>query len=197
MAESAPLLRVYRLKPIEGSNPSLSAMVLSPFALAVCCMALAGCGQQQSEQIKWQLPLSAPVDPHGAQVRPVLPAWVAAQTGQATLILLQKSTDRLMPFTLNIGGESETESIHIKLLGLAHGLRLKAGTYIDDENVHNPAAFVEVSLAGKLIYRGWLYQEFPELFGPDMADWKLWLKGLNIQFSAENASTPMETGTRP
>ena len=32
MAEGAPLLRAYRVKPIEGSNPSLSATFHSPFS---------------------------------------------------------------------------------------------------------------------------------------------------------------------
>ena len=31
MAEGAPLLRAYRVKPIEGSNPSLSAIFHMPF----------------------------------------------------------------------------------------------------------------------------------------------------------------------
>ena len=31
MAEGAPLLRAYRVKPIEGSNPSLSAIFHTPF----------------------------------------------------------------------------------------------------------------------------------------------------------------------
>jgi len=182
----------------EGpNNPSLSAMTFSSFGLVLCCLIIAGCGQQQSEQIEWQLPLSAPVDPHGARVQQALPAWLAEQAGHASFVLLQKSTTRLVSMDLDIGNESETGNIRIKLLGLANGLRLKAGSYIDDENVHNPAAFVEVSVAEKMIYRGWLYQEFPELFGPDMADWKLWLKSINIQVPAEGTSTPMETGTRP
>jgi len=158
---------------------------------------MAGCGQQQSEQIEWQLPLSAPSDPHGARTQQELPAWVAGQAGHASLVLLQKSTTRLTPIDLNVGDKSETGNIHIKLLGLANGLRLKAGSYIDDKNVHNPAAFVEVSLADKMVYRGWLYQEFPELFGPDITDWKLWLKSINIQTPAESISTPTGTDTRP
>ncbi len=197
MAESAPLLRVYRLKPIEGSNPSLSAMILSSAVLVICCLLMSSCGQQQPKQIKWQLPLSAPADPHSARVQQALPAWAADQAGHANLVLLQKSTTRLISMGLDTGAESDAGNIHIKLLGLADGLRLKAGSYIDDESVHNPAAFVEVSLAKKLVYRGWLYQEFPELFGPDMADWKLWLKSISIQAPTGNISTQLETGARP
>jgi len=182
----------------EGpNNPSLSAMIRSRFVLVLCCLVMVSCGQQKSEQIEWQLPLSAPSDPHGAKVEQDLPGWAAEQTGHASLMLLQKSTARITPVELDMGGESEMGNIHLNLLGLANGLRLQAGSYIDDENVHNPAAFVEVSLAGKMIYRGWLYQEFPELFGPDMADWKLWLKSINIQSPVEDTSIPIETGTRP
>ncbi len=197
MAESAPLLRVYRLKPIEGSNPSLSAMMFTSFVLVACCLLLAGCGQQRPKQIKWQLPLSAASGPHGADVQQVLPGWAAGRAGHANLVLLQKSTTRLTPVGLDTGSGLGVGNVHIKLLGLASGLRLKAGSYIDDKNVHNPAAFVEVILAKKLVYRGWLYQEFPELFGPDMVDWKLWLKNINIQIPTENPSSPMEAGTRP
>jgi len=162
-----------------------------------CCLIMVGCGQQGAEKIEWQLPLSAPSDPHGARIQQNLPSWAANQMGHASLMLLQKSTARLTPIDLDIGDESETGTIRIRLLGLAKGLRLKAGSYIDDENVHNPAAFVEVSLADKMIYRGWLYQEFPELFGPDMADWKLWLKNISIQFAVKDTSNPKETDTRP
>jgi len=168
-------------------------MICSQFVLVVCCLIMVSCGQQKSEQIEWQLPLSAPSDPHGSKTEQDLPGWVAGQVGHASLILLQKNTARLMPVELDMGGESEVGNVHFKLLGVANGLRLKSGSYIDDKNVHNPAAFVEVTLADKMIYRGWLYQEFPELFGPDMTDWKLWLKSITIQSSVENTST----GTRP
>jgi len=179
------------------NNPSLSAMIRPRFVLALCCLVMVSCGQQKSEQIEWQLPLSAPSDPHGARVEQDLPGWAAGQTGHASLMLLQESTTRITPVELDMGGKYETGDIHLNLLGLANGLRLQAGSYIDDKNVHNPAAFVEISLAGKMIYRGWLYQEFPELFGPDMADWKLWLKSINIQSPVEDTSKPMETDTRP
>jgi len=170
---------------------------LSRFVLVFCFLMIAGCEQQKSEQIAWQLPLSAPSDPHGAAVQQNLPTWIANQMGHASLMLLQKSTARLMPVELDMGGEFKLGDVHIKLLGLVNGLRLQSGSYIDDKNVHNPAAFVEVSLAGKMVYRGWLYQEFPELFGPDMTDWKLWLKSINIQSPEEDTAIPKETGMRP
>jgi len=113
-------------------------MTFSSFGLVLCCLIIAGCGQQQSEQIEWQLPLSAPVDPHGARVQQALPAWLAEQAGHASFVLLQKSTTRLVSMDLDIGND-----------------------------------------------------------GPDMADWKLWLKNINIQVPAEDISTPKETNTRP
>jgi len=179
-----------------GPN-SASHSIFLRYGLLLVFLFFTACGQQKSEQIEWQLPLSAPSDPHGAMVRQALPDWASVQQGNASLMLLQKSTARIFPLELDMGGESGTMDVHVNLLGLSSGLRLKSGSYIDDENVHNPAAFVEVSLADKVIYRGWLYQEFPELFGPDMADWKLWLKHINIQTPAEDISTPKETNTRP
>ena len=167
-------------------------IILPNFVLIVCCLFMVSCEQQKSEKIEWQLPLSAPSDPHGSAVRQDLPAWAAGQAGHASLLLLQKSTAHKTTVDLDVGGEFDTGKIHFKLLGLANGLRLHSGSYIDDENVHNPAAFVEVSLAGKMIYRGWLYQEFPELFGPDMADWKLRLKSIKIQPLVDDTSNPMK-----
>ncbi len=167
------------------------------FMLVFCCLLVVGCEQQQSEQIAWRLPLSAPSDPHGATVQQNLPTWIANQMGHASLMLLQKSTTHITPIDLDMGGEFQVGDIHLKLLGLVSGLRLQAGSYIDDKNVHNPAAFVEVTQAGKMIYRGWLYQEFPELFGPDMRDWKLWLKSISIQSLEEDAPTPKAANMRP
>jgi len=83
---------------------------------------------------------------------------------------------------------------------LTNGLRLKSGSYIEDENVHNPAAFVEISREDRQVYRGWLYQEFPELFGPDMENWKLSLRGLVIRqddTQEDGEVSEMITGTRP
>ncbi|MDQ6971608.1 MAG: DUF2155 domain-containing protein [Mariprofundaceae bacterium] len=146
------------------------------------------------------MPLAAPNDPHGAAVAQHLPDWAVRTQGKAELVLLEKETARRFTLQLESGTDTAFHGMHFRLLGLATGLRMKSGSYIDDENVHNPAAFVEVSRDKRQIYRGWLYQEFPELFGPDMADWKLWLKGLGISQidpAPEDEASIDTTGTRP
>jgi len=144
-------------------------------------LALPGCGQDESQQIDWQLPLAAPNDPHGATANQMLPTWAAVARGSAELVLLQKNTALRSTLQLVSGTDVDFHGMHFRLLGLAGGLRLKSGSYINDENVHNPAAFVELRRDKRQIYRGWLYQEFPELFGPDMANWKLWLNKVVVE----------------
>jgi len=150
-------------------------------------LALQGCGKNESEQIDWQLPVAASSDPHGDNINQNLPDWATAVQGNIELVLLQKDTARRFTVPLAIGADASFQDMHFRLLGLAEGLRLKSGSYIDDKNVHNPAAFVEIIRADRQIYRGWLYQEFPELFGPDMADWKLWLGKVVINSDTSEA----------
>jgi len=172
-------------------------VVLSIAALPVL---FSGCGDEKTEQIDWQLPLAAPDDPHGATISQPLPGWAEQATGSAELALLQKDTARLFTVGLESGLEVEFRDMHFRLLGLAEGLRMKSGAYIEDENVHNPAAFVEISRKGRQIYRGWLYQEFPELFGPDMANWKVSLRNVSVTKPEEQPASDVSesiTGTRP
>ncbi len=165
------------------------------FVAMAACLLLSSCGSDES-QIHWQLPLTPPDDPHGAQQAQPLPEWVAGRQGSVHLMLLQISTARTFEFDIAMGEVTEQQGVNISLLGLSANLRLKAGTYIEDENVHNPAAYVEVSEKGKLIYRGWLYQEFPELFGPDSPNWKLWLKQVNVLPLPDDAKKTSKLGAR-
>ncbi len=158
-------------------------MKVTKLTIAVLMMLtlLAGCDSHEKETIKWQLPLTAPEDPHGGQDDANgLPEWAAVNEGGAKLMFLQTTTART--FDVEIANR-EKKMFHdwdIMLLGLAKGLRTQTGAFIEDENVHNPAAFVELTYKGKPVYRGWLYQEFPELFGPDITGWKLWLKDVTV-----------------
>jgi len=161
---------------------------------------LNGCGDDKTSQIDWQLPLAAPNDPHGVSANQMLPQWAELTVGTAELSLLQKDTARLFTIELESGLEVDFQGMHFRLLGLTNGLRMKSGSYIEDENVHNPAAFVEISREDRQVYRGWLYQEFPELFGPDMENWKLSLRGLVIHQDETQQDVDVSetlTGTRP
>ncbi|OIO67026.1 MAG: DUF2155 domain-containing protein [Zetaproteobacteria bacterium CG1_02_53_45] len=152
--------------------------------LALCAVALlmfSGCEQKQAEQIEWQLPLEAPEDPHGSQNIDAVPDWAVALPGEAELVWLEKSTTKLTSLTVSLGTAAQLGEWDIQLLGLASGLRVKNSAFLNDENVHNPAAFVQLSKDGKVYYRGWLYENFPELFGMDNLEWKVWLKGITLR----------------
>ncbi|MDT8376420.1 MAG: DUF2155 domain-containing protein [Mariprofundaceae bacterium] len=154
--------------------------------VTVSLLLLSGCGDDDRETIKWQLPLTAPDDPHGGQIdQRVLPEWASAVEGIASLMFLQTTTARSFDVEVAMGEKTMLHDWDVTLLGLARGLRTQAGAFIDDENVHNPAAFVELTYKGELVYRGWLYQEFPELFGPDTPGWKLWLKAVTVRAPLE------------
>lgn len=166
---------------LSGSNPSLFASFMPVMALVAVAVSFSACEQQGPEEISWQLPLSAPEDPHRSDVLQVMPDWAASAVGSVDIALLEKNTARLYKANLAVKGETKLLNTEIKVLGAAAGLRLKSGSYINDEKVDNPAVFVEVSEQGKMVYQGWLYKNFPELFGPDSAEWKLWLEDLHLE----------------
>ena len=184
MAESAPLLRVYRFTPIEGSNPSLSATSVWIGLLLLVLILCSGCEQQKENSIQWQLPLEAPEDMHISKGDANVPAWSAAMQGDVKLMFLHKNTAQTKLVSVTKGQVVRVGKWEVSVLGLASGLRTDHGAFLNDESVHNAAAFVELKLKGKLVYRGWLYQDFPELFGLDDPSWKVWLKEVTIHPSS-------------
>ncbi|GAV20602.1 hypothetical protein MMIC_P1573 [Mariprofundus micogutta] len=148
---------------------------------AVALLMLSACEQKQAEQIEWQLPLEAQEDPHGSQNLAVVPDWAVAIPGEAELVWLEKSTTKTIPSIVSLGTATQVNGWDVQLLGLATGLRVENSAFLNDENVHNPAAFVQISKDGDIHYRGWLYQNFPELFGMDNLEWKVWLKGITLR----------------
>jgi hypothetical protein len=54
---------------------------------------------------------------------------------------------------------------------------------------------VEISKDGNVIYHGWLYQKFPEMFGPDITEWKIWAKDISIQPSSDQPSSGASPST--
>jgi len=148
---------------------------------------LTACEQEQAKKIQWQLPLEAPEDPHGSKPSvSIVPDWAIARQGEAEVVWLQKSTTRKMSTQTALGGVSHVEDWTIQLLGLATGLRVKGGAFLNDENVDNAAALIEIRHNGDIKYRGWLYEKFPELFSMDDQEWKVWLKGITLRPLPEN-----------
>jgi len=162
------------------NNRALSIRLMPTVGVLLFGLISSGCEQQRQEEISWQLPLSAPEDPHGSDVLQQMPDWATAVSGSAVLVLLEKNTARVYKSEVSVGDTAVILSTEITVLGAASGLRLKSGSYINDGKVDNPAVFVEVTEQGTTVYRGWLYEKFPELFGPDAATWKLWLEVLHI-----------------
>ncbi|RMH60532.1 MAG: DUF2155 domain-containing protein [Zetaproteobacteria bacterium] len=144
-------------------------------------LALFGCDEQPERKIKWHEPLATGNDPH-ATIHADLPDWASKRKGFADLVWLDKSTARTYRYHVPTGEAVKMQGFVVRVLGLASGLRnTSSGTFLDDENVDNPAAFVEISQQGKLRYRGWLYVKFPELFGMDDPLWKVWLEGIKLR----------------
>jgi len=165
----------------------LHSWLLIPIFLSALLL-ISGCEQKQSEQIQWQLPLEAPNDPHSIQVSTTpVPEWAIARQGGAEIVWLQKTTTKTFTTGLTLGGGTQLKNLDIQLLGLASGLRLKNNTFLNDENIDNPAALVAIRQNDKLIYRGWLYEKFPELFGMDNPEWKVWLKSITIRPASQEA----------
>jgi len=154
------------------------------FAFALLIL-VSGCEVEQSKEIEWQLPLSVPDDPHASTVGNELPEWATMLEGKANIVFLQKSTTRLSQAELENGNETMLGNWHVELLGLATGLRVKGHAFINDESVKNPAAFVRLSLTDKVMYEGWLYQDFPELFGMDNSHWKVWVQDVTMPPSSQ------------
>ena len=189
MAESAPLLRVYRVKSIEGSNPSLSAMLVR-FLLAISLtFTIAACDGEKAKEIEWQLPLSVPTDPHASNEGDQLPEWATTVQGHAKIVFLEKTTTRINVVELENGSQGMFKNWTFQLQGLAQGLRVKGHTFINDKNVHNPAGFVTLYDGESLMYKGWLYQDFPELFGMDNSRWKVWIKDVTVPPSSQEDDT--------
>ena len=158
------------------------------FLLAIMAL-LTACEQEQREQIQWQMPLEAPEDPHGSKHSvSTVPDWATALQGEAEVVWLQKNTTRKVSTQTALGGISHVEDWNIQLLGLATGLRVKGGAFMNDENVDNAAALVEIRHKGNIMYRGWLYEKFPELFSMDDPEWKVWLKGITLRPALEKES---------
>jgi hypothetical protein len=157
--------------------------------ISLTLLMISACEQQQAEQIHWQMPLGAPDDPHGSShSATTVPYWATVRQGEAEVVWLQKNTTLKMSTKTALGGVSHVEGWNIRLLGMATGLRLKGKTFLNDENVDNPAALVEIRHNGDLKYRGWLYEKFPELFSMDDPEWKVWLKGITLRPASKKES---------
>ncbi len=158
---------------------------VTPLLLVLLLSAMAGCEQDVPQPIQWQLPLTSAPDPHRAERSGEPPSWATANDGFISLRLLSTTTTRQYPLRIPLNGEVSVQDLSIRLLGLARGLRVRSdGTLFDDPKVHNPAAFLQVRRGGALLFSGWVYQQFPEMFTPDIAGWKFFLGDATLRAPA-------------
>jgi len=136
---------------------------------------------EKHESIHWQLPLQSSNDLHTFDNVEEVPQWAESEDGRIVLTFLHRNTAKVIEIPLNKGDDVNFGDWHVRLLGLAKGLRTQSGLMLDDADVDNPAAFVELSFNQEQVYRGWLYLDFPELFGLDNPHWKVWLKDVTFR----------------
>jgi len=137
---------------------------------------ITACNQEPPQPIQWQLPLTTATDPHRATHNTTLPNWASLREGSVHLRLLSTTSGKQYPLLIPMRGEASAQDIIVRLTGLANGLRTHSGGLMfDDPEVTNPAAFIEIHRNQKLLFSGWIYREFPEMFTPDIAGWKFFL----------------------
>jgi len=146
---------------------------------------LTACDGEKAKEIEWQLPLSVPVDPHASSKGKQLPEWATNIQGKAKIVFLEKATARTFAVELENSSQEESQHWTIQLQGLAQGLRIKDRIFINDAEVSNPAAFVILYRDDALVYEGWLYKDFPELFGMDNSHWKVWVEAVTMPTSSQ------------
>ncbi|MDQ6992339.1 MAG: DUF2155 domain-containing protein [Mariprofundus sp.] len=134
------------------------------------------------------MPLEAPADPHTTQSNVTVPDWATTTQASAEFVWLNKATTKRTHISVNLGNATDMGEWQIYMLGVATGLRIKNNAFFNDENIDNPAALIELRHNNKLAYRGWIYQNFPELFGLEDKDLKVWLKAIRLRAAADSSS---------
>jgi len=159
------------------------------FILLILPIAIFGCNEEAPQPIQWQLPLTTASDPHQSSQHGSLPRWATQQQGSIRLRLLATNSDKQYPLTIPMHGEASVQDIAVRLTGLAHGLRVHNGGLIfDDPKTNNPEAFIEIRRNHQLLFSGWIYRDFPEMFTPDIAGWKFFLDDATIRAALIEAS---------
>jgi len=121
-----------------------------------------------------------------------VPVWLR-HDGEVDLIALQTSTARRFIVHVPLNGEpvQGPEGWQIRAFGGAQRVRWRDGAWHEDASgVENPAAVIEIRRHGKSIYRGWMFANFPELFGPALRDWKFWIEAIRFRRASNEAAHP-------
>ncbi len=147
--------------------------------LLYAVLLLSSCENDNVTQIEWMIPMQPSNDRHTtSSLDQAMPDWANKEGMSVELMLLSKSLAKTWSYSIKKGVVIRHRDLSIELLGVSQHLRVSKDGYIEDPSVDNPAAFVRI-FKGKshhIVYEGWLYQEFPELFGLEDPEWQLWLK---------------------
>lgn len=145
--------------------------------IALSSMIITGCENKNSTQIEWMIPIEPSSDSHTMNtVNQEVPAWAKKPGMAADIILLSKNRAQTWNFHLTAEKIVHHRDVDIELLGTSQHLRFGKNGYIEDPKVINPAAFIRVFKQQHIIYQGWIYRDFPELFGLEDPEWQVWLK---------------------
>ncbi len=115
-----------------------------------------------------------------------VPAWAVHEGMSVDISLLSKHKARRWDYHLDADTVVKRDDMTIELLGVTHGLRVDKNGYREDDDVDNPAAWLRIMKKGHIIYEGWMYQKFPELFGLDDPEW--WISIRAVQQVPANRS---------
>ncbi len=150
---------------------------------------LTACGGNDVAQIEWMIPMQPSQDQHStSSLDGEVPTWAVHRGMAADLMLLHKRQARHWRYHVTEENPLHRDALRIELLGVSQHLRIGPDGYFEDEAIDNPAAYVRILKQGHTVYQGWLYQNFPELFGLDDPDWQVWLRGVQLPTQARSAS---------
>ncbi|RME84287.1 MAG: DUF2155 domain-containing protein [Zetaproteobacteria bacterium] len=167
-----------------GSNPTLSASFRA--AWAALFFWLAACSQPNKPAYPWKLSIAPPPDPHdafseGVRAVHLIPEW-ASREGEAELVFLDTREAKTWRVRLRAGegAVQGPRGFSAELVACAERLAWDGEAWVQGEE-ENPAAFVEIVRDGDPVYRGWMFARFPQLFGPEIEGWKIWIARVTIR----------------
>jgi len=149
------------------------------FLMLLTCFTLTlnACENDNLTRIEWMIPMQPSNDKHtNTSLDKEVPTWSIKKGMAVDIIILSKYRAQRWDYHLNSDTIIHHRDLTIELLGTSQHLRVDKQGYLEDSTVNNPAAFIRVLKQDLPVYQGWIYQEFPELFGLEDPEWQIWLK---------------------
>jgi len=97
----------------------------------------------------------------------VVPAEVQKKFAAVTLIMKRRAEAREVHITQKLGETRETGGITLTVRDYLPAFVMQGGVVTSDGSAElNPAVWVEAREGTTLLYRGWLFRDYPELNPP-------------------------------